>query len=237
MKRILTAINEKWPEYLIEAVVIVASIIGAYSLDNWNQNRLDYNRAIDYHRRIVENLDQLIELNQMRLNKAKPIFESLVLAIEVLEKGTLNDEDKPTFEYAIMYYGRYGFLDQRLYVLEEMKSNGDLDLIFNTDLRKELAYFNAKLVSYEEILKTINNNISENQFYFDQFTRIKMDLESGEAQFNYDFNRMSNSVDFINRFSRNAHLWKVQIDFSETYLADLSRLKGIIQSELNQLEK
>jgi hypothetical protein len=37
MKRIIILFKQKWPQYIIESVVIIASILGAYALDNWNE--------------------------------------------------------------------------------------------------------------------------------------------------------------------------------------------------------
>jgi hypothetical protein len=39
MKRTLSKLARKWPKYILEILVLIIGIYGAFTLDNWNEDR------------------------------------------------------------------------------------------------------------------------------------------------------------------------------------------------------
>ena len=79
MKKILQTLKNKWAEYLLETMVIVIGILGAYMLDNWNDKRKE---------RILEK-DMLMEL---RINLDRDLADlemNLVAHREALKSQTI----------------------------------------------------------------------------------------------------------------------------------------------------
>ena len=61
MKKLLQTLKQKWAEYLLEMIVITAGILGAFALNNWNENRDQKLRDENVLLEIYSNLNQDFE--------------------------------------------------------------------------------------------------------------------------------------------------------------------------------
>ena len=46
MKKILETLKRKWAEYLLEIIVIMIGILGAFTLNNWNERRKESKQKV-----------------------------------------------------------------------------------------------------------------------------------------------------------------------------------------------
>jgi hypothetical protein len=163
MKRILSTLSLKWPEYLIESIVIVASILGAYALDNWNEgqneNKLEQNYLTTLRNDIATQL-KLIDRQILFENNCKSATSF------ILNKGVnaLVKENPDTLVYLLSCLRVRTTFSTADATFEDLKSTGNIRLISNINLRHELVSYYQDLDRIERVVLSNNEKSVDDSF-------------------------------------------------------------------------
>lgn len=103
MKRILTTLKEKWPEYLLEIFVIVLSIFGGLELENWNENRQNQNKENQYLQHLLADAKKDSIFYQQRFEMFKEADSTYSHLIR-LTQGESIDSSKINNEIIFQYF-------------------------------------------------------------------------------------------------------------------------------------
>ncbi len=128
-----------WAAAFIELAIVVVGILIALRVSNWNQERVDHARAQGYYRRI--HADLLTDRGNIDVTLAYwgKVSAYGSEAIAYGETGTLVDGSQ--WKTVLAWYQASQIFPFELAntTFEEMRSSGDLGLIADEKLRKELA--------------------------------------------------------------------------------------------------
>jgi len=92
MKRLYHTLSKKWPEYLLEIIVLIIGIFGAFELDSWNEDRKARKQQQIYLEHILANLqDDRTQLDSL-LNFTNFLVERTGLLIESYKTQILDEK-------------------------------------------------------------------------------------------------------------------------------------------------
>jgi hypothetical protein len=99
MRKIISHLRENWIRYGFETMVVMIGILGAYSLNNWNENRKKSDRIELYLEALVEDLTD--DVGHLEGTRDVNIFRqrSLDYLLAISGNEGLNFENSYTFDY------------------------------------------------------------------------------------------------------------------------------------------
>jgi hypothetical protein len=146
MKKLLTTLSQKWPEYLLEGMVIVASILLAIWLENWNENQKDRSKEQKILQELrIEYQSNLAQLDQ-KITMRNQIMEASHRILYYIDSPFLAHRDSlMLFMVSIL---RDPTFDP---VQNDLVSSGNLRLLRNDSLRLMLSNWTTEVYQVQEV--------------------------------------------------------------------------------------
>ena len=137
MKTIFSTLREHWARYLLEAIVITFSIIGAFVLDNWKERRQD----LKEEQVILKGLREEFQENLQEVSRNIALNESVISSVYdmidlIRGKDWYKDPDRVDSLVARVY--SFGTFDAQTGYTDELISAGKLSLLRDEKLKKQL---------------------------------------------------------------------------------------------------
>jgi hypothetical protein len=141
MKRIFTTLAKKWPDYLLEVMVITIGILGAFALNSWNERAKSYKEEQLVLRGLQAEFKQ--NLDEIRRDH---YYNALCLDAT---KSLLQLNGQPASPHKvdslIGHALNYASFEPRLGVVNDVTSSGKINLIQDEHLRYLLTQWSGEL--------------------------------------------------------------------------------------------
>ena len=96
MKRILSTLAQKWPEYLLEILVLIIGIYGAFELDSWNEQRQREEKLNALFEKVKN--EMIVDLR--RLDEVNRINHTLTFQADSILNRSINWRNPPSFIFS-----------------------------------------------------------------------------------------------------------------------------------------
>jgi hypothetical protein len=229
--------ENKLNKYLLyaigEIVLVVIGILIALQINNWNQERLDRIRSIEFHQRLADELAVMEERSNDDVRRAKQLVEYLRQSVLILSNGELSETARDTLDYTLQNFFQFVRLEGELKAFEEMKSTGQLGLIYNKELKENLLEYMSYLESISKVYDQLAEKVNDTEMV-DKYVKINIKKETTQSTLEYDFQQMAKDHYLINKFSRYGYYWQTKQQFSEW----LGKMSGNLRDNiLEEIEK
>lgn len=155
MKRIFTTVASKWPEYLLEVLVITIGILGAFALNNWNEDKKGQREEAallsNIRTDLIKAQNEIDDLNsyRKRILDATHVFYALIRKDQTLPPRQIDSLFAELY-IAPTYNSQTG-------TINALFNSGKITTITNLEIRNELLSWPQAVEDIREEEQYANN--------------------------------------------------------------------------------
>jgi len=203
MNKILNHLKENWVRHGFETLVVTVGILGAFALNNWNDQTKKNTLEVETLREIQLSLKSNLEhINGIADNMKKDVSKLKTLVIHLQTRKPYVDSLEELFYYP--YRGHIIIVNKSAY---EMLENRGIDIISNIELRSKIVdHYNYRLKTMELFGEAERALLDDFRNYYQ--TKVVPnydDLFVGHTgreyprTFAYDYEEILNDITLINK--------------------------------------
>lgn len=238
MKRILSALKEKWPEYILEIIVLVIGIFIAFELNNYGENQKRKKVEIEILKGCKAELQSDLKDIDLNINDFKKSLFALETFIDLLENdGQYHDSLAALFNYTLL---PIHFVHSTS-AFETLKSKG-LDIISNPDIRTKLVKVYDS--QYDFFLQAESEELDEVHYGLRHIFpgRFESGLNFPKSNFDgelipLDFEALKSDIEFLYFIKTQRNRTQSYLDYFYANLKeDVETMISDLDTELKRLE-
>lgn len=163
MKKIFIHLKSEWYKYGLETLVVIVGILGAFALNNWNENRKEKYIEQNYLVRLYEELQNDKETLIFSKGLTETRMDQINLLIDVIKNPEIANEKPKQIIESIEKVTWLSYLPLSRIIYNELLSSGNMNLIESEEIRKQLAIYYRDIDHWEMIL---NDNGIQKEFTY-----------------------------------------------------------------------
>ena len=226
MKKIIETLKLKWAEYLLEVFVIIIGILGAFSLNAWNESRKENDRERKLLIELISNLETNIETLESSKESNREAIKGTDMILHHFQNSTAGDSLRLFFNANVPLET----VNLSYSTFESIKSVG-FDILKNDEIR--LSTIDLFEVIYPHHVRTVHEVSPTFYESFNNWSmlnrhKINQILSSPEQ-------RNDDSYIFISNYLAGKKVWKTAIITGHNEILEPTiELKKLIENYLDK---